>query len=67
MGLKDMVISVVYQSPDGLLPLQIVEAITSQFNTQTTTRQVLQVIEKNPKLFVEVDGRIKSPPNYSLK
>ncbi len=63
MDLKDMIVTVVYQSPDGLFPLQIVEAVAQQFSTQTTTKQVLQVLKKNPKLFVEIEGKIKSPPN----
>ena len=67
MDLKDMIVSVVYQSPDGLVPLQIVEALARQFGTQTTTKQVLQILKKNPKLFTETDGKIKSPSNYSLK
>jgi len=67
MDLKDMIVTVVYQSPDGLFPLQIVEALARQFGTQTTTNQVLQILKKNPKLFVETDGKIKSPSNYSLK
>ena len=62
-----MIVTVVYQSPDGLFPLQIVEALARQFGTQTTTKQVLQILKKNPKLFVETDGKIKSPSNYSLK
>lgn len=67
MDLKDMIVTVVYQSPGGLVPLQIVEEIARQFRTQTTTRQVLQVIESNPKLFIGVDGKIKTPSDYSLK
>ena len=62
-----MIVTVVYQSPDGLFPLQIVEALARQFGTQTTTTQVLQILKKNPKLFVETDGKIKSLSNYSLK
>ena len=62
-----MIVTVVYQSPDGLFPLQIVEALARQFGTQTTTKQVLQILKKNPKLFVETDGKIKSLSNYSLK
>ena len=62
-----MIVTVVYQSPDGLFPLQIVEALARQFGTQTTTKQVLQILKKNPKLFIETDGKIKSPSNYSLK
>jgi len=67
MDLKDMIVTVVYQSPDGLVPLQILEAVARQFGTQTTTKQVLKIVEKNPKLFIEINGRIRSPSNYSLK
>ena len=67
MDLKDMIVTVVYQSPDGLFPLQIVEALAHRFGTQTTTKEVLQILKKNLKLFVETDGKIKSPSNYSLK
>ena len=38
-----MIVTVVYQSPDGLVPLQIVEALARQFGTQTTTKQVLKI------------------------
>ena len=61
-----MILSVVYQSPEGLFPLAIVEQIARQYDTETTTRQVLHIVEKNPKLFVEKDGRIKSPAKYSV-
>ena len=61
VGLKDKVLAVVWDSPDGLAPYQIVEAIARDYGTQTNTKQVLQLIESNPKLFVEVDGRIRSP------
>jgi hypothetical protein len=62
-----MIVTVVYQSPDGLFPLEILEALARQFGTQTTTKQVLQIVKRNPKLFVEIDGRIRSSSNYSLK
>jgi hypothetical protein len=62
-----MIVTVVYQSRDGLFPLEILEALARQFGTQTTTKQVLQIVKRNPKLFVEIDGRIRSPSNYSLE
>ena len=61
MDLKDMIVAVVYQSPGGLGPAQIVEALAHRFDTQTTSKQVLQIVAKNPKLFVEIEGKIKSP------
>ena len=67
MDLKDMIVAVVYQSPGGLGPVQIVEALARQFNTQTTSTQVLQIVNKNPKLFVEIEGKIKSTSNYPPK
>ena len=67
MDLKDMVLSVVYQSHDGLSPVEIVKALARQFGTQTTSKQVLQIVNKNPKLFVETDGKIKSSPDYFLQ
>jgi hypothetical protein len=44
-----------------LYPLEIVEAVSKRFQTQVTTRQVEQIIKKNPKLFVEKDGKICCP------
>ena len=67
MDLKDMIVAVVYQSQGGLSPVQIVEALARQFDTQTTSKQVLQIVKRNPKLFVEIEGKIKSPSNYPSK
>ena len=61
MGLKDMMVAVVYQSTDGLVPLEIVEALARQFDTQTNTKQVLQTVQGNPNLFVERNGRVMRP------
>jgi hypothetical protein len=61
MKLIDMIVAVVYQSSDGLNPIQIVELISRQYLTQTTSKQVLDIVERNPKLFVEIEGKIKSP------
>ncbi len=65
MDLKDMMIAVVYDNPDGLVPLEIVEAITRRFGAPINTRQVLQTIKANPKLFVESEGRVRTPSNHS--
>jgi hypothetical protein len=61
MNLKDMILQVVYTSRDGLSLLKIVGEVNSRYDAHTTTREVEQVVRKNRKLFVEVDGKIKSP------
>jgi hypothetical protein len=66
MELKDMILCIVYQTKDGLFPLKIVEEIARQYGTVTTTKQVLHIVEKNPKLFVEKGGKIRSPAEYSI-
>ena len=58
---KDMIVEVVYETEDGLFPLEIAEAIERRFGTHMTTLEVERIIKKNPKLFVEMDGRIKNP------
>ena len=67
MDLKDMITTVVYLSPEGLSPLDIVERIDNQFGIKTTAKKVLQIVEVNPKLFLEVQGKIKNPPDRALK
>jgi len=64
MDAKDMILQVVYESKDGLYPLDIAEAVLKRFQTQITTRQVEQIVKKNPKLFVEKDARICSPSHF---
>ena len=64
MDIKDMIIQVVYESKDGLFLLAIAEAVTRRFKIQMNSRQVEEVIKKNPKLFVEMDGKIKAPLHY---
>jgi hypothetical protein len=61
MDLKEMVVTAVYQSPDGLVPIEIVEALARQFDTQTNTKQVLQTVQGHPNLFVERNGRVMRP------
>lgn len=63
MDIKDMIVAVVYESNDGLFPLAIGDAITCRFEIQMNSRQVEEVVKKNPKLFVEVGGKIKAPPH----
>jgi hypothetical protein len=58
MDLKEMMVTVVYESPEGLVPLEIIEAVSRRFGAQTNTRQVLQTVSNNPKLFVETGGRV---------
>ena len=64
MDIKDMIVEVVYESATGLSLLEIVEAVPKRFQTQVTTRQVDQIIRKNPKLFVEKDAKIRSPSHF---
>lgn len=64
MDTKDMIVEVVYENKDGLFLLQIGEAVNKRFNTHMTTREVEQIIRKNPKLFVEESGKIKCPIHY---
>ena len=64
MDSKDMIVEVVYETKDGLFPLQIAEAVTRKYNIHMTTREVEQIVGKNPKLFVEDNGKIKSPTHY---
>ncbi len=62
MDLKDMIVTVVYQSPGGLFPLEIVDEMDKRFSLQTNTKRVLEIIEKNKKLFLtDENGRIKCP------
>jgi hypothetical protein len=63
MDSKDMIVEVVYETKDGLFPLEIAEAVQKRFQTQITTREVERIVKKNPKLFIEIDGRIKAPPH----
>ncbi len=66
MDLKDQIVSIVYQSSVGLSPLQIVEALAKQ-GIRSNSKEVMQVVNKNRKLFAEVDGRFKSPPGYESR
>jgi hypothetical protein len=65
MDLKEMMVAVVYDSPDGLVPLEVVEALTRRFGAQSTTKQVLKAVRANPRLFVETYGRVSRPAGYS--
>jgi hypothetical protein len=58
--MKDMLMTVVCQKTEGLVPLQIVADISRQFGVQTSTKQIMQIIKRYPKLFMEVEGRIAS-------
>ena len=64
MDTKDMIVEVVYENKDGLFLLQIGESVNKRFNMHMTTREVEQIIKKNPKLFVEVNGKYKCPTIY---
>jgi hypothetical protein len=61
MNLKDMIESVIFQHPNGLGPLEIVEELSKQYNVKTHSKEVLQILEKNPKLFEPIEGRFKMP------
>ncbi len=61
MDLKDMMVAVVYENPDGLAPLDVAEAVGRRFGAQINTKQVLQTVSANPKLFVEAEGRVRRP------
>ena len=59
-----MVIEVVYDAKDGLFAMEIGEAVNQRFHKPMTTREVEQIIQKNPKLFVEDNGKYKCPNNF---
>ena len=61
METRDMVVEIVYENKDGMFLLQIGEAVNKRFNVRMTTRDVEQVIRKNPKLFIEENSKIKAP------
>jgi len=61
MDLKDMIITVVYQSKNGMSPVEIVEAISQKYSVQTTSKQIMQIVDKNPQLLTQSQGRVKSP------
>ena len=61
MDLKEMMVAVVYESPDGLVPVDVAEAVGRRFGTQINTKQVMQTVRANPKLFVETEGRLRRP------
>ncbi len=65
MDLKEMMVTVVYQNAEGMTPLQIVETLAHQFDKQITTKQVLQTVQRNPKLFIERDGKVQRSPDRS--
>ena len=66
MDLKDMIATVICQRPEGMVPLQVVDDLLQQFGVQASTRQVLQVVARHPRLFAEVEGRITSRFDNSL-
>ena len=64
MDPKDMVVEIVYENKDGLFPLEIAAGIEKRYGTHMTTREVEKIIEKNKKLFVEENGKFKSPTHF---
>ena len=61
MDIRDEIVQVVYESKDGLFLLEIKEDVTNRFKMQVNSRQIEEVVRKNPKLFVEINGKIKAP------
>ncbi len=61
MDIRDKVIEIVYESKDGLFPLAIAEAVSKRYSIPVNSRQVEDVVRKNPKLFIEEAGKIKAP------
>ncbi len=61
MDMKEMIVVVVYENPDGLVPMDVADAVSRRFGAQLNTKQVLQTVRANPKLFVESEGRVKRP------
>ena len=59
-----MIVKIVYLSPEGLSLMEIVKSVDQQFGIKTTTKKALQIVEANPELFIEVQGKIKSPSNH---
>lgn len=59
-----MIMQVVYLNKDGLSLIKIVEDIKTKYDIQTNTREIEQIIRKNRKLFVEVNGKFKSPFSF---
>lgn len=61
MDIRDKVIELVYESKEGLFPLAIAEAVSKRYSIPVNSRQVEEVVRKNPKLFVEMNGKIQAP------
>jgi hypothetical protein len=61
MDIRDKVVEIVYESKEGLFPLAIAEAVSKRYSIPVNSRQVEEVVRKNPKLFVEVNGKIQAP------
>ncbi len=61
METRDMVVEIVYESKNGLYPLQIAQEVSRRYQVSMNTRQVEEIVRKNPKLFVDADGLIKAP------
>ncbi|HXY73715.1 MAG TPA: hypothetical protein VEH58_00150 [Dehalococcoidales bacterium] len=64
METRDMIIEVVYETKEGLFPLEIAASVEKKYGVHLTTRDVEKVIDKNKKLFVEEKGKFKSPDHY---
>ena len=64
MDTKDMIVEVVYETKEGLFPLEIGIAVEKKYGVQLNTREVEKVINKNKRLFTEEKGRFKSPSHF---
>ena len=61
MDIRDKVVEIVYESKEGLFPLAIAEAVSKRYSIPVNSRQVEDVVRKNPKLFIEAAGKIMAP------
>jgi hypothetical protein len=59
-----MVVEVVYDTKEGLVLMEIGEAVNKRYHVPMTTRDVEEIIKKNPKLFAEENNRIKCPQMF---
>jgi hypothetical protein len=53
MDIRDKVIEIVYESKEGLFPLAIAEAVSKRYSIPVNSRQVEDVVRKNPKPSIE--------------
>lgn len=61
MNLKEMIVQVVYINDKGISLVTLSEEIERRYSVHVSTREIDQIIRKNPELFVEAGDKIKSP------